>query len=234
MDISSSAIENISDTALWVATFRAIETERSDALFCDPFARILSGKRGEAILQTLEGRKSSGLGLIMRTCIIERLILRLIEKEEVDTVLSLGAGLDTRPYRLSLPPSLRWIEVDFPNILEYKQEKLARELPICSLESVKLDLTDIASRNALFSKVNATSKRVLVLTEGLLVYLTPAQVASLATDLQVQTHFRWWIFELASPLGLKSLQKYDKYLAVGNIKMQFAPEEGTKFFGVAG
>jgi methyltransferase (TIGR00027 family) len=231
MNISSSPIENLSDTALWVATYRAMETERPDAHFQDPFARILSGERGKEIVRTIKGGKSGGLAVIVRTCIIDKLILRLIEKEGVDTVLNLAAGLDTRPYRLSLPSSLHWIEVDFPSILAYKEQKLARERPGCSLELVKLDLADVTFRNALFSRVNTTAKKVLVLAEGLLIYLTRAQVASLSADLQAQPNFRWWIFELMSPVALESVERrYGKYLAANNARMQFAPQEGTKFF----
>ena len=47
----TQAIENVSDTALWVAIYRAIETDRPDAHFRDPLARRLAGDRGAAILQ---------------------------------------------------------------------------------------------------------------------------------------------------------------------------------------
>lgn len=226
-----SPFENISDSACWVAIFRAMETERPDAHFRDPFARILAGERGEQIVRTVRGEKVNAWSLAVRTSVIDELILQSIEKEGVDTVLNLAAGLDTRPYRLSLPSSLRWIEVDLPAILSYKEQKLANEAPACFLELVKLDLTDISSRNALFSRVSAASKQVLVITEGLLVYLTPAQVASLATDLHAQSNFRWWLFDLVSPFVLKQLQRrWNKYLAAGNAVMQFAPQEGTEFF----
>ncbi len=42
-----AAIRNVSDTALWVAMYRAMESERADALFYDPYARVLAGERGE-------------------------------------------------------------------------------------------------------------------------------------------------------------------------------------------
>jgi O-methyltransferase involved in polyketide biosynthesis len=68
------------------------------------------------------GEKFGGWSLVVRICVIDELILRSIEQEGIDTVLNLGAGLDTRPYRLSLPSSLHWIEVDFPAILNYKEQ----------------------------------------------------------------------------------------------------------------
>ncbi len=231
MSTSSFPIENISDTAYGVAVYRAIETERPDAHFQDRFARVLAGERGEQIMQTIGGGKSGGWSFIVRTCVIDELILRNIEQEGIDTVLNLGAGLDTRPYRLSLPSSLHWIEVDLPAILDYKKQKLASERPVCSLESVKLDLTDFASRNALFTQVDTAAKQVLVITEGLLVYLTSEQVALLAIALHMQVNFRWWILDLASPLLLKLVQKqHGKELTAANAIQQFASEEGIDFF----
>jgi len=231
MSTSSFPIENISDTAYGVAIYRALETERPDAHFQDRFARFLAGERGEQIMQTIGGGKSGGWSLVVRTCVIDELILQSIDKEGIDTILNLGAGLDTRPYRLSLPPSLHWIEVDMPAILDYKEQKLAGERPVCFLESVRLDLTDFASRNTLFEQVNATAKRVLVITEGLVIYLTPEQVALLAIALHTQTNFRSWILDLASPLALKLIhKKYIKELTAANARQQFAPETGTDFF----
>src|SRR6185312_6458963 len=83
-----------------------------------------------------------------------------------DTVLNLGAGLDTRPYRLELPQSLRWIEVDFAGTIDFKNECLAGEAPRCRLERRAVDLGAAAARRALFDDVAASSHKVFVLTEG--------------------------------------------------------------------
>jgi O-methyltransferase involved in polyketide biosynthesis len=40
-------IENVSDTARWVAMYRALESDRPDAHFHDPYARLLAGERGD-------------------------------------------------------------------------------------------------------------------------------------------------------------------------------------------
>ena len=45
--MSEPLVRHISDTAGWVAVYRARETERQDALFHDPFARRPAGERGE-------------------------------------------------------------------------------------------------------------------------------------------------------------------------------------------
>lgn len=231
MSCSSFPIENISDTAYGVAIYRAIETERPDAHFQDLFARSLAGERGERVMRTNSSGQSGGWSFVVRTCVIDELILQSIEQKLIDTVLNLGAGLDTRPYRLSLPSSLHWIEVDLPAIIDYKKQKLANECPVCFLESVKLDLTDVTASSALFNRVNTTAKQVLVISEGLLVYLTYEQVASLAVCLHIQTNFCRWISDLASPLLVKLAQKkHSRELIVANSIQQFAPQEGTDFF----
>ncbi len=98
-------------------------------------------------------------------------------------VINLAAGLDSRPYRMQLPVSLRWIEIDLPDMLNYKQEVLAAERPLCTLERVPLDLKDIAGRRALFQRLGDEAKRVVVVSEGLIIYLESDGVAELARDL---------------------------------------------------
>jgi methyltransferase (TIGR00027 family) len=230
MNNASSYIEHISDTAFLLAAQRAIETKRHDAYFRDPFAEILAGKRGMEILQSVE-QNDFRVGIVVRTCLIDQLIEQLIIRENIDTIINLGAGFDTRPYRLSLPNWLRWIEVDLPEILLYKEHQLVGKKPRCSLELVKLDITDISARNALFAQIGIRANRALVLTEGVIGYLIPCEVEALSIDLNSQTYIHSWLLEIMSPFGLAIAQTtYDRYFSHSNVAMKFAPEEGIDFF----
>src|SRR5712691_1531992 len=121
--------------------YRAMESQRPDALFHDPYAQRLAGRQGEQIITSLPWARQWAWPMIVRTAVMDELILRAIERDGVGTVVNLAAGLDTRPYRLPLAPSLRWIEVDFPNVIAYKKEQLASERPRCALEHVGIDLS---------------------------------------------------------------------------------------------
>src|SRR4030095_9767386 len=99
-----------------------------------------------------------------------------------DMVVNLAAGLDTRPYRMALPSNLPWIEVDLPDLLAYKIAALANEPPRCRLERVALDLANVAARRDLFNRLNQEAGRVLVITEGLGVYLPDQAAVSLGED----------------------------------------------------
>ena len=224
-----SSLRNISDTALWVAIYRARESERPDAIFNDPLARRLAGERGEKIAGEIEPAMRYEWPYVSRTYSVDKIVSDCV-REGADTVLDLAAGLDTRPYRMDLPASLKWIEVDLPDMIDYKEEMLAGETPHCSLERIKLDLTDRAARRELFSRVNSGSKKVLVLTEGLLVYLSREEVTELARELHEQPNFTDWCTDISSPGLLKMLQKSLTALEKANAPLKFAPEEGPDFF----
>jgi len=227
--LSGPLIENVSDTARWVAVYRAMETERPDAHFRDPYARRLAGERGFTIARTVPAGKASAWAMIVRTCLFDELILRTVERDGADTVINLAAGLDARPYRLALPPALRWIEVDLPQILAEKEQALSGERPVCTLERVPLDLADEAARQALFARVGAEARRVMVLSEGLLVYLDPEHARTLAVDLHAQESFRWWLMDLSSPQLIKMLERRWKK-TLEKAPFRFGPAEGAEFF----
>src|SRR5438132_14032530 len=143
---SPNPITSVSDTARWVAMYRAMESERPDALFRDPYARRLAGPAGEEILASMPQGRKWAWPMIVRTAVMDEIVMRLITQQGVDTVLNLAAGLDARAYRLDLPPELQWIDVDLEAILSYKQAALAGERPRCGVEVIRPDLTAQAAR----------------------------------------------------------------------------------------
>jgi len=223
-------IQHISDTARWSAYFRARETERKDALFRDPFARRLAGERGEQIAKSTPFHEKNAWSWVTRTYLMDRIILEQIALG-ADMVINLAAGLDARPYRMNLPASLKWIEVDLPGILEYKESLLKNEKPMCSLERVPADLADSATRRTLLSRLNGEARKALVVSEGLLVYLPATEAASLADDLRSFPAFQRWAFDIVSPPLLQMLQKNTHQQFGSDVApLQFAPEEGPNFF----
>ncbi len=219
-------IRNVSDTALWVAIYRAMETERPDALFNDPYARRLGGERGEAIARTMP---NGSWPMVVRTAVMDEIVMRCVQ-DGIATVLNLAAGLDARPYRLPLPPSLRWMHVDLPDIVDYFCNGMAGETPRCDIEFIAADLRDAGARRDVFTRA-AMHGPVLVITEGLLIYLTAEQVADLAGALRDIARARYWLSDLASPMLLKFLERqWAPQLKAGNAPFQFGPAEGTAFF----
>ena len=226
----SSLVENISDTARWVAIFRAEESERPDAVFHDPYARKLAGEKGLQIADAIGFSRDNSWSFVARTFLFDEFIMQHV-REGYDMVLNLAAGLDARPYRMDLPSSLQWVEVDLPPILEEKEKILNDEKPKCHLTRIKLDLSDQKARTDLFQKLNSKAGKILVMTEGLIIYLTNSQVASFAADLSSENNFKRWMFDMVSPALLKMIQeRMGPALGGSGAVFQFAPEEGEEFF----
>lgn len=224
-------LKNISDTAFWVATYRAMESERPDALFKDPHAELLSGEHGRQIVKNLGSGARNSWFLVARTCILDSWILKLIETEKIDTIINLAAGLDTRGYRLKLPSTLRWFDVDLPDILTYKESKLKDHSPSCQFQYVKMDLSNLVERKEFFARVDESATHTLVISEGFLMYLNPESAASLAQDLSQFKSFKFWLAEILGPSQLRWINlRWGKMLQRANSVMNFAPSEGADYF----
>jgi methyltransferase (TIGR00027 family) len=230
MNQLNSTVRNVSDTALWVAYFRALETKRPDALFRDPFAERLAGERGFQIANTLPNGNNQEWAWMARTYLFDQFAMRVIQ-EGADLVVNLAAGLDARPYRMNLPASLEWVEVDFPEIVSYKEDILASETPVCRLERIPMDLSDVQARRALFADLNRRAKKIAVLSEGLLIYFATEAVVSLAKDLAAESNIQNWVLDLASPGQLKLMQRSSGIqLSEAGAAFKFGPPEGPNFF----
>jgi len=206
-----SSITHVTDTAFWVAYFRAIESQRAAPVFHDPLASLLCGNRGGRIARSIPRASMVEWGTILRTTAIDLLIQEALQSG-VDTVLNLGAGLDTRPYRMKLPPTLRWVEMDFPGIVEQKNSQLAEYKPVCDLERVSVDLLDRRARNTLFVRYATISKNILVITEGVLAYLSVHDAATLAEELAAFPSIRFWVQDFDNSGQSRSPKGWDAKL----------------------
>jgi methyltransferase (TIGR00027 family) len=228
-------VGNISDTAAWVAAFRADETERSDAAFQDPLARRLAGERGAEMVRKMPGAWGLSLAITLRTLALDELILNVARDHKIDQVVNLAAGLDSRPYRLELPSDLNWVEVDLPEIMEYKAERIQGEVPLCKVESISMDLSNADLRRKLFKKLNQQSRNSLVITEGLLMYLSEEMVRELSSDLSPHPHFKWWILDYCSKLSIRMMSfQVNRYLRDLNSSLQFGVPGGPEYFETLG
>jgi methyltransferase (TIGR00027 family) len=229
MDNGDSPVRNVSDTAAWVAIYRAMESERKDAIFRDPYARRLGGERGEEIVRSMPGSRHSAWPMIVRTAVMDEIVMRCVQAG-AKTVLNLAAGLDARPFRLDLPRDLLWVHADMPPMVEYFQERMSREKTRCRLEYVALDLREEDARRALFEQA-AELGPVLAITEGLLIYLPETAVVPLAQELHDVARARWWLTDLASPQLLRMLAKgWSPGGLRDNAPFVFGPAEGSAWF----
>jgi methyltransferase (TIGR00027 family) len=225
--------KHVSHTAWLVAAFRAQESARSDAHFRDHLAPKLLGHLEEEYLSGFSNqlRKDPWL-LTIRTYYIDQFILQSI-KEGVKTIVNLGAGLDTRPYRLAVSPATNWIEADYAELVNYKNSILAEDEPCCKLKRLAVDLSITSERIKILDKINKNEGPILILTEGLLPYLKEDNVKQLARELFSMSETNFWLMDIFN----KSLieQMHDEITQKqhennnNSVNFDFTPENTAQF-----
>jgi len=179
-----------------VAACRALEFESPDGFVQDPFAARLAGERGMAMLRAMPQPEMMRFGIAVRSRFLDELLLEALASHPIATVLSLGCGLDTRPWRLALPPDLRWIEVDFADMLDYKDTTMSGEAPRCRRERLTADVNDAPQRHAIYAAAGAAP--ALMITEGLLMYLPAATMEALAAESWRECGVAHWISDITT------------------------------------
>jgi methyltransferase (TIGR00027 family) len=231
--VTAGSVDHVTDTAFFVAQYRADESARPDALFQDPLAARLAGTRGKTLADARIAREVTAWLIAVRTVIIDD-FLRDALANGVDTVVNLGAGLDARPYRLELPSNLLWIEADFPEMISYKESVLADETPRCRLERFSVDLSNGPERRAFLNDVESRSGKLLVLTEGVIPYLTNEQVAELAKDLLSLSAPMSWIADYMSKDAQDYRRRSGAEEQMRKAPFLFKPGNWFGFFGALG
>jgi methyltransferase (TIGR00027 family) len=172
----------VAKTSLLTAAIRAVETDRSEKegrLFTDPFAEVLAGSEGFSILEQVRAEvgEQGWASIVLRTRYFDDRIMHGLARG-IRQIVILAAGMDTRAYRLSFPDGTRVFELDRPEVLSYKQEKLGNTLPHCIRHTVGVDLREEWQSKLIQAGMN-TTERTLWLVEGLLIYLEEAAVVTL-------------------------------------------------------
>lgn len=173
-------------TALLVAAARAIETHRPDSLARDVFAEhfVLGAPASkgwpvhprevpDGDRNPLWGRFARYFGL--RTRVLDDFLLRSVHAGNARQVVLLGAGLDSRAYRLAWPPGCVVFEIDRAEVLAFKHQVLGglSATPRAARVPVPMDLRADWADVLPGTGFDPAAPSVW-LVEGLLFYLPPA------------------------------------------------------------
>ena len=222
-------------TAYWIAAGRARETARPDRLFDDPHARELAGGRGFAIMAASEraaGGENAYIPVRVRWFDDRTLSTASARRQGV----ALGAGLDTRPYRLDLPADLDWYELDRPEIFAAKHEVLADRVPRCRHHVVAGDVA-AGWRSALLDAGFDQEAPTLWLAEGLFFYLTEQMIVRMlrhsASLCGVDSRFA---ADVTGTAGLDSpaMATYREWCADNGVPPPFGTDDPVALFAHGG
>jgi methyltransferase (TIGR00027 family) len=174
----------VSQTALWTAAIRARESARPDGLFQDPWASLLAGDEGFALLDSEPERWRDNPAVVIRTRFFDDW-LQTVTNEGIHQVVLLAAGMDTRAFRLPWPSGTTLWELDRPEVFAYKESHLAASdaVPRCERRIVGVDITDARWTERLQDTGFCPQQPTCWIAEGLLVYLREEQVHHILSSL---------------------------------------------------
>lgn len=199
--MTDTTVDNFTnDSAMMIAWERYLETKRPDGLFNDPLAEAMAGSKGETLSDNFGGMckmfefegwpEFHKTWVAVRTRFIDDKILE--HADEVTQLVNLGAGMDTRPYRLECYRKFvkGSFDVDMSVVNEGKRKIFANILndpsPHCDICSIDLDFLD--KDKTMFSELVKNESRFdssvpsLFIAEGLIMYLGAAGKFKLISD----------------------------------------------------
>lgn len=172
----------ITATARWTAAARARERTLPEPLVDDPWAGQLAGEDGLAWLA--EKPADATLPMVIRTRYFDDWLTSAVAPGQVRQVVLLGAGLDTRAWRLPWPAGLTVFELDRQTVLDEKAAVFdeARAAPRCHRVAIGVDLVGGWPGDLLAAGFNPIAPAVW-LAEGLLFYLPDDALRALLRSL---------------------------------------------------
>ncbi|MHA2202484.1 MAG: class I SAM-dependent methyltransferase, partial [Candidatus Hodarchaeales archaeon] len=150
-------------------------------LIVDPFAERLAGDM-IAYVNKHKFVAHRGDYPLVRSYFIENyLLIPWCSRNKESQIVLLGAGLDTRAYRLDVLQKNKHtiFELDFSTVTKYKEKILKNEKPLCDLIRISVDLSKPNWASLLIENEFSTDTPTFWVLEGLAYYMEKELVASL-------------------------------------------------------
>jgi O-methyltransferase involved in polyketide biosynthesis len=199
-EAAGTVADEVAATAYLAAACRAEETRQARPLLRDEYAELFIAEH-----QRSSGRRLLAAGraeVVARTVLIDRLLAEAVAAVvglgEPPVIVNIGAGFCARPYRLDLSSCRLVVEWDTAASIALKQRVLAGRRASCPVRREDVDLRDRRRVLAELRRLDADAGRVIVVTEGVLVYLPAADLRAAAATLAAGLTDAAWLTDVVS------------------------------------
>jgi O-methyltransferase involved in polyketide biosynthesis len=188
-------LKAVSQTLLIPLYFRAMESQRPDALVCDPKAVELVGQL-ECDFSGVQKMKNEQVNYLLRMREFDRLARTFLADHPAGVIVDLGCGLDTRFERVD-NGQVDWYGLDLPEVIALRKE-LLEETPRSHF--IGCSVLDFSWIDALGGQ---EGKPILFLAEAMLVYLEESDVKRIVQALAERFPGAELVCEVYSPVVLR-------------------------------
>ncbi len=196
-------LAGVPETMLWSLHNRACEARRDDPVLVDPHSVTI-----HAAMQYDFARHfgEPGGSLAVRAAAIDRALRLWLETHPDGLVVSLGEGLETQARRVD-NGRMRWLSFDLPEAIRLREHFIPetnrfRHVAVSALDAAWMDAVD-------------DSSGLIVVAQGLLMYLDPASVRRLLAGIAERFPGAELVFDVVPPwfsrLTVMGLQQTPHY-----------------------
>ena len=153
---------------------------RNNSVCKDNYAERFMDDRGRQIFEPFKSEKMPNLSNITRCRLIDDYLSAELARNSTLNIFTIGSGFDTRPYRLA---GGNWIEVDEPQIISYKNERLPVEECSNPLKRISMDFANDSLANKL--EEESCGDYSVVVIEGVFMYLETKAVQNTIDTIQI-------------------------------------------------
>jgi O-methyltransferase involved in polyketide biosynthesis len=188
----------VQETTLATLYGKAMESQRPDSILGDRDAYDAL-RRIDHDFSKFRMRPRHAKALAIRAKAYDGWVRRFLESCPECAVLHLGCGLDTRVYRVNPPATVRWYDIDLPDVVELRRRLFPERQ---GLHTIAASVTD----PHLLHEIRGDAS-VLVVAEGLIPYLRTADGVAMLR--RITEHFPRgeMVFDALSRLGVWLTQR---------------------------
>lgn len=195
---SAAALDGVPETMLWTLYHRAAEARRPDTVLPDPYAV----EAVEAVDFPFVERFGHTHGFVaqsiaLRAGCFDSVVREFLAVYPAGTVVSLGEGLETAFWRVD-NGTVRWLTVDLAQSLALREALLPHG------ERQRTLVCDARDTDIWTAAVREPERGVLVLVQGLLMYLRPPEVRQLLADCAVAFPGGGLVLDAVPRLGFRT------------------------------
>lgn len=193
------SITGVPETMLQTMYARAKETKKKNAVIHDEKAVEIVEKLDYDF--TLADKDAAmGSGVIARTIMLDKMVSDYLHKNENTIVVNIACGLDTRCYR-NEGKYKKWYNIDLPDTINIRSRFMREEGPTI------YQFAESAMDEAWAEKIEYNGEPVLVVIEGLTMYLAEEEVVRIFKIIDKKFRKATVLVEIMNPFIVKNIKE---------------------------
>lgn len=196
--MESIDLQGVPETMLQTLYARAAHSKRPDRKFYDAKA-IEIMEQLDYDFSRAEKDTAMIAGVIARTILLDKMVSQFVKENPKGTVVNIACGLDTRFYRVD-NGSIRWYNLDLPETIAVRRRFLTETGRVSMIAKSAMDETWA-------DDIDETESGTLIVMEGLVMYLTEADVKQILSIIDRRFRSAKVIMETMNPWIAKHMKE---------------------------